>query len=46
MEEPFKRVAVDLVGPISPVSEKGNWYTLTVVDFATRYPEAVTLPKI
>ena len=36
MEEPFKRVAVDLVGPISPASEKGNWYTLTVVDFATR----------
>ena len=46
IEEPFKRVAVDLVGPISPVSEKGNWYMLTVVDFATRYPEAVALPKI
>ena len=46
MEEPFKRVAVDLVGPISPVSEKGNPYVLTVVDFATRYPEAVALPKI
>ena len=46
MEEPFKRVAVDLVGPISPVSEKGNRYILTVVDFATRYPETVALPKI
>ena len=46
MEEPFKRVAVDLFGPISPVSEKGNRYMLTVVDFATRYPEAVALPKI
>ena len=46
MEEPFRRVAVDLVGPISPVSEKGNRYILTVVDFATRYPEAVALPKI
>ena len=45
MEEPFKRVAVDLVGPISAVSEKENWYILTVVDFATRYPEAVALPK-
>ena len=42
-EIPF---AVDLVGPISPVSEKGNRYILTVVDFATRYPEAVALPKI
>ena len=46
MEEPFKRVAVDLGGPISPVSKKGNRYILTVVDFATRYPEAVALPKI
>ena len=46
MEEPFKKVAVDLVGPIFPVSEKGNLYILTVVDFATRYPEEVALPKI
>ena len=46
MEEPFKRVTMDLFGPISPVSEKGNRYILTVVDFATRYPDAVALPKI
>ena len=46
MEEPFKRVAVNLAGPISPVSEKGNRYIMTVVDFATRYPEAVALPNI
>jgi len=46
MEEPFQRVAVDLIGPISPVSDKGNRYILTVVDYATRYPEAVALPKI
>ena len=46
LEEPFRRVAVDLVGPISPVLEKGNRYILTVVDFAIRYPETVALPKI
>ena len=46
IEEPFKRIAVDLVGPIYPVSEKGNRYILTIVDFATRYPEAVALPGI
>ena len=46
IEEPFKRVAVNLIGPIAPVSDKGNRYILTVVDFATRYPEAVALPKI
>ena len=46
IDTPFHRVAVDLIGPIAPVSEKGNRYILTVVDYATRYPEAVALPKI
>ena len=46
IDEPFKRVSVDLIGPVAPVSEHGNRYILTVVDFATRYPEAVALPKI
>ena len=46
MEEPFSRVAVDLIGPLPPVSEKGNWYLLTIVDYATIYPEALTVDKI
>ena len=37
IDTPFKRVAVDIVGP---------WYILTLVDYATRYPEAVPLKKI
>jgi hypothetical protein len=44
--DPFHRVAIDLKGPIIPVSEKGNRYILTVVEFAIRYPEAVLLAKI
>lgn len=32
----FKRVVVDLVGPIRPVN-KHNRYILTLVDYATRY---------
>ena len=43
---PFKRVAVDLVGPINPPSESGNRYILTLVDYATRYPDAATLEAI
>ena len=43
---PFHRVAVDIIGPILPSSEKGNRYILTCVDFATRYPEAVPLKNI
>ena len=40
---PFRRVAVDLFGLISFPSEKGHQYILTLVDYATRYPEAVPL---
>ena len=46
IETPFQRVAIDLVGPIAPVTEKGNRYILTLVDYATRYPEATPLRNI
>ena len=46
IEVPFQRVAVDLVGPINPASDRGHKYILTVVDYATRYPEAVALKHI
>ena len=46
IDTPFKRVAVDIVGPIEPRSEKRNRYILTMIDYATRYPEAVALPSI
>ena len=42
----FKRVAVDIVGPIAPPSEAGHRNILTLDDYATRYPEAVPLKKI
>lgn len=45
IEEPFKRVGVDLVGPLLKSSE-GYKYILTLVDYATRYPEAVPLRNI
>ena len=43
---PFKRAAVDIVRLIAPLSEAGLRYILTLVDYATRYPEAVLLKKI
>ena len=46
IELPFKRVAVDLVGPIAPMTDRGNRYILTMVDYATRYPEATALKSI
>ena len=46
IDVPFRRVAVDIVGPLVPVTDKGNRYILTLVDYATRYPEGVALPSI
>ena len=46
VSEPFSRVAIDLIGPISPVSNNGHRYILTIIDYATRYPEAVPLKAI
>jgi transposase InsO family protein len=43
---PFERVAIDLVGPLSPPSERGHQYILTIVDYATRYLEAIPLKQI
>ena len=46
IDEPFKRVAVDIIGPLCPVTDNKNRYIVTLVDYATRYPEAVALPNI
>ena len=39
---PFEKVAIDLIGPLN----RGHRWILTLVDFATRYPEAVALKPI
>ncbi|CAM5129251.1 unnamed protein product [Natator depressus] len=46
IEEPFQKVAMDIVGPLSKTTRSGKKYILVVVDFATRYPEAVPLASI
>ena len=46
IDTPFKRVAVDIVGPTEPRSDKKSRYILTMIDYATRYTEAVALPSI
>ena len=35
IDTPFKRVAVDIVGPIQPRSDKKSRYILTMIDYAT-----------
>ncbi|XP_069108942.1 uncharacterized protein [Argopecten irradians] len=46
IDVPFQRVAVDIVGPLKLVTDRGNRFILTLVDYATRYPEAVPLKSI
>ena len=43
--EPFVRVAIDLVGPL-PMSGRKHRWILTLVDCATRYPEAIPMKVI
>lgn len=42
IEVPFKRIAMDIVGPL-PRSSSGKRFILVICDYATRYPEAVAL---
>ena len=44
IETPFERVGLDIVGPL-PKSARGHQYILVLVDYATRYPEAIPLRK-
>ena len=37
---------MDIVGPIEPRSDQKNRYILTMIDYATRFPEAVPLPSV
>ena len=40
---PMERVAVDIVGPF-PLSDRGNRYVLTAMDYFTKWPEAYAIP--
>ena len=46
VDVPFKRVAVDRIGPIEHASEAGHRYILTLEDYAIRYSEAIPLKRI
>uniref|UniRef100_A0A8C1ZTE6 Gypsy retrotransposon integrase-like protein 1 n=1 Tax=Cyprinus carpio TaxID=7962 RepID=A0A8C1ZTE6_CYPCA len=41
----FERIGMDLIGPLEP-SARGHRFALVIVDYATRYPEAVALCNI
>ena len=43
---PFQHIRLDIVGPLPRVTQRGNRFILTIIDYATRYPEAVPLRNI
>ena len=45
VSEPLQRVAVDILGPLDPVTTKGNRYVLVVVDYLTKWGEAYAIPN-
>ena len=45
MDEPFKHIAIDIVGPLNR-TKRGNKYILVICDYATKYPEAIPLKYI
>ncbi|CAB4001952.1 Retrovirus-related Pol poly from transposon [Paramuricea clavata] len=42
ISEPFKKIAIDLIGEL-PKTKTGYKYVLTLIDYGTRYPEAIPL---
>ncbi|XP_055874586.1 uncharacterized protein LOC129924395 [Biomphalaria glabrata] len=42
---PFAKIAIDIVGPLE-LTDRKNMYILTLVDMATRWPEAIPLPNV
>lgn len=41
---PFYMIGVDIIGPLK-TTDRGNIYILSVVDYCTKYAEAVALPN-
>ncbi|KYO18853.1 hypothetical protein Y1Q_0009260 [Alligator mississippiensis] len=46
IDQLLQRVGIDIVGPLRHKTHRGKKYILTLVDFATRYPEAIALTSI
>lgn len=42
---PFERVAVDILGPL-PKTDRNNQYVLVLMDYFTKWPEALAIPDI
>ena len=41
--EPLQRVALDILGPLDPPTTRGNRYVLVIVDYLTKFVEALPM---
>ena len=44
VKSPWHHIGIDFIGPINPVSTKGNKYILTISDYFTKFVNAIPLP--
>jgi hypothetical protein len=42
--EPLQRVAIDILGPLDPPTERGNRYILVMVDYFTKWLQVAAMP--
>ena len=43
---PFEIWGMDVVGPISPPSSKGQWFILAITDYFSKWAEAIPLREV
>ena len=44
VKSPWHHIGIDFVGPLTPVSLKGNRYILTISDYFSKFANAIALP--
>ncbi|KAG9295665.1 hypothetical protein G9A89_002983, partial [Geosiphon pyriformis] len=45
MEQPFDRMRIDLVRPLT-ITSKGNKYIAVAIDYLTKWPEAKAIQRM
>ena len=45
LNEPFERLGIDIIGPLSECRESGNRFVLSVIDHCTHYPISIPLKR-
>ena len=45
LNEPFERLGIDIIGPLSECRELGNRFVLSVIDLCTHYPISIPLKR-